>query len=800
VVLGAAGLVWAFFSRRAQSFDDLGLFNPPYMYLHYGVVTYPAHGQFDSMTVHPPTHYWILGMLMKVGLEPFYAEAVPPLVFLFVAIWLIASSEWSTTIKAGLLVGLSVPFLSVGGFIPRMRPETHLSLAWYAALLALESARMKGWASGRLLLGSTLLTYASTLHYPIAPACLGVVVYVVWVVRDRRLRRRSRQLAALLGGSLIVGAAYLGFFVVPHWYEIVESIKIADRTGGPVTSIREHVRTYAAIYDGLNSNVPRFVLLPLHVGVPVILIAAGILVASRETRGLAISSLPYPIFLLLGVGHKYFQTGYYMPELILYYASIGVAICVIAHLSVQVFMAKRQTVRVLAPIAGAGLLVATLGTAGVFASVGLSTLTNPQRHEATVARAAGRSILGGNVLLGSRNAIMFYASGATHYFDVAPDLLRMPKPTDDLPGYFAGFDALVEFPSFSHWTWNENRESLVSWYLKRLLRLRGFYLSATNDELSYLLLNTASANTTQGYGRLADGSVVRFLEGSDGAYRFVALRCDGDPVGSLNIGEILRADYGLPGMTPAKPSGWLTTFVIPAKDLEDSRSSLPPRCLVHQEIPLRLERVEPTWLSKALAADPPIRFFADRESAMEVRHGPEMVVQVNEEGWADVVQFVRGPKVGRVYHLAPEQGRVLFRASGALQDVWRVHRYGARGGLEPRAVGLGQGNRILAYSGNDPRDHLATPFLEALADQRSLVLFTMWVKNEGKTRPPLVYLQDDHFFRLATARPVRQTSDGWRLLAGSWVARPGDKLRLVVAHQGRGACLLDKAIISTVPE
>jgi hypothetical protein len=775
------------------------------MYLHYGVVTYPVHGQFDTMTVHPPTHYWILGTLMKVGLPPFYAEAVPPLALFLLAIWLILRSEWSIAIKAGLLVGLSVPFLSGGGvhpgeFIPRMRPETHFTIAWYAALLSLEGARVSGWLRGRLLLGSTLLTYASTMHYPVAPACLGLLVYVIWVLRDKGLRRGWRELGALLGGTLIVGIAYLGFFVAPHWHEIVQFIKSADRTGGPLASVSEHMRAYGDIYRRLNGNVPKLILLPLLAGIPTILISTGVLAVPRETRGMAISSLPYPLFLLLGVTQKFWQRGYYMPELMLYYASIGLVICAIAHLSVRTFLAKRHTVRALAPVAGAGLLVATLGTAGVFAAVDVSTLTNPQRHEATVARAAGRSILGRNVLLGSRNAIMFYASGATHYFDVVPDLLMTSRPPDDLPGYFAGFDAIVEHPSFSDWTWNENRESLISWYLKGLLRLRGFYLSATSIDLSYLLLNTGGAKKTQGYGRLEDGSVVRFLEGSDGAYRFVALRCHGDRVGTLNIREILRADYGLPGTAPTKPSGWVVVFVVPAKDLEDSRSRLPRRCLIHQEIPLSLERVEPNWLSEALAADPPIRFFPDRESAMEARHGPEIAVQVNEEGWADVVRFVRGPKVGRVYRLAPEQGRVLFRASGALQDGWEVHRYGARGGLEPRAVGLSHSDRVLAYRGNDPRDHLTTPFLEALADKRSLVLFAMWVKSEGKTRPPLVYLQDDRFFRLATARPVHERPDGWRLLAGWWAARPAGKLRLVVAHQGRGTCLLDKTMISTVPE
>src|SRR5207245_1092108 len=75
LLMAGAGARWAFFVDRWQEFDDLGLFNPPYMKAHYGKVTYPAHGQFRAMTVHPPLHYWIIGTLMQIGCPPYYAEA-----------------------------------------------------------------------------------------------------------------------------------------------------------------------------------------------------------------------------------------------------------------------------------------------------------------------------------------------------------------------------------------------------------------------------------------------------------------------------------------------------------------------------------------------------------------------------------------------------------------------------------------------------------------------------------------------------------------------------------------------------
>jgi hypothetical protein len=795
--LGTLGLGWAFFGRRSQGFDDLALFNPPYMYLHYGTVTYPALGQFDSMTVHPPTHYWILGTLMKTGLAPFYAEAVPPVVFLLVAIWFIWRSEWSTPIKAGLLVGLSVPFLS-GDFAPRMRPEPHFSLAWYAGLLALESGRLKGWGSGQLLIGSTLLAYASILQYPVAPACLGILVYLVWVVRDKGLRNSPREAVVLLSGPVILAVAYLGFFVIPHWQEILASIS-TSRTGSPIVSVHAHVKAYDAVYARLTADKLSITLLPLRAGVPVILIAAAVLGVFRETRGIAIASLPYPLFLLLVMSRKSSQPGYYMPELMLYFASIGILVCVIAQWFVGILTTKRSLARALAPVAAGGLLAATPGAATVLASLDLSTIpTLHRRHEAAVARAAARTILGPEALVGSRNAAMFYASGATHYLDVALDLLVTSRLPHHLTAYFADFDALVEHQAFSYLTWNEKRESLVSWYLTGLLRLRGFYMSATTDWLSYLLLNSRGARQIEGYARLGDQSVLRFLGSSDGAYRFLALRCVGVAPVSLGIGEILRTDYPLPGVPPMALSGWLVALLIGAKDFEAARMKLPQRCVVHQEIPMSLERVEEGRLLEALATDPPIRFFADRDSAMHARHGPEMALQDNKDGWPDVLRFVRGPRIGRVYRVAPEEGRVLFRAMGDTPSVWQVYTYGPSGGLRPNAQGPSPDNRVLAYSGNDPRDHLTTPFLETLPDEGSLVLFTIWLKPEDARKLPSVYVQDDSFTRLATAREVQQRPDGWRLLAGWWPARTGGKFRLVVTHQGRGNCLIDKAMLATM--
>ena len=46
----------AFFAPRKGGVDEVTLMNPVYMKLTTGRLTYPAHGFFDGMYVHPPVH------------------------------------------------------------------------------------------------------------------------------------------------------------------------------------------------------------------------------------------------------------------------------------------------------------------------------------------------------------------------------------------------------------------------------------------------------------------------------------------------------------------------------------------------------------------------------------------------------------------------------------------------------------------------------------------------------------------------------------------------------------------------
>src|SRR5271157_2433148 len=79
----AVGGLWSFFIERwIGGIDQLGLFNPIYMVWKYGIISYPSYGYFQTMIVHPPTNYILMGELMRIGFAAPYAEAVGPFILI----------------------------------------------------------------------------------------------------------------------------------------------------------------------------------------------------------------------------------------------------------------------------------------------------------------------------------------------------------------------------------------------------------------------------------------------------------------------------------------------------------------------------------------------------------------------------------------------------------------------------------------------------------------------------------------------------------------------------------------------
>src|SRR5437588_553044 len=93
-VVSVLVLMAAYCTDRSGDIDEIGFLNPPYMLAHYGKLVFPAYAFspfFDRPVItHPPVHLGFVGLLWRLGLPPYYAEATPTVLLLFLCILAIA--------------------------------------------------------------------------------------------------------------------------------------------------------------------------------------------------------------------------------------------------------------------------------------------------------------------------------------------------------------------------------------------------------------------------------------------------------------------------------------------------------------------------------------------------------------------------------------------------------------------------------------------------------------------------------------------------------------------------------------
>jgi hypothetical protein len=643
VALTVAGsaFAWAFLVIHPVTIDDLGLFNPVYMYVNYGIMTYPAYGQFHSMYVHPPTHYVVLALLMKAGVPLEYATQIPPFLLVLIGILLIIRSTFPDTVRVSLLFGLFggsiVPLL---GFGFGVRPDLHFAFAFFVGLVALESGRLLNWDPKRLFLGSFLLSYASGLQYPGIVAFTGILVYLVWVLKERAwgrlsfLRRKGiflsfflprrviKPVASLVLGACLFGIPYLILFIVPEFIHIISFVKSAGAIGGTAASLSSHLRLYESIYADLPSGMLKSVFYPLAIGIPTVLLSTAILFSVRATRGLALASLPAMLFLLLLVQRKW--SVYLIPEFMLYLCSLSIlAILALNSLVVKILPRYR---RLVVPVSSVILIIVLLVGRGIYPLEyavwtpdvhAVEFSLEPRLDELAIARAAGRQILGPDALVGARIA-RSYIYGEAFSYMIEPDLLSHSIAGLNLTAYFAEFDAIAEDSFRSDATYNEQHESLSSWYADGMLNIRGFYFSSRQSSLSYLLLSVHHPEVVPGYSILRNGQVVHFQERPDGDYVFVAVVCDAS---SLNAPAtaLFHKSYLLPLQSGNRSQQEVLTFVLKTESYLPVRSEIMSKCVIRDEIRLGGETLEPDQLMASLADDRRVEFYETLKDALAAR-------------------------------------------------------------------------------------------------------------------------------------------------------------------------------------
>jgi len=507
----------AYFTDRNGDMDELTFYNPSYMISHFGKWTYPgySHRAFfdDPVITHPPLHVGLIGLLGRLGFSYYYAEATPPVFFFLLCILLILRGVFPAPVKLGLLFSIGFLMLTGETFATCFgtRPEGELHAAWFAGLLLLESGRLENWDHPKLFAGAFLLTWASGVHYYAGAAFLGVLVYIIWALWSLGWKAGWSRALSLCAGGCLFGIPYTTFYLVPYFKKIWSAIQANQGDRGVLVAVRTHLdwyRTWAHL-----DYVPALVRKPFGLGVPLLVLSTAVLSLVRSTRGLALAALPLQLFIFGLASHK--LSGYFIHEVGLFAAAVGVGSLVLAER-----LWRRVPVAALQPLflpAASVLLSLYLVTGNRTLSAAVVS-TEPHVHEADVARAALRTILGPHARVAGRLGA-WYTSGAEHWWDIEADMLGTDpyNPTT----YFSNFDAVADYTHMSDFT---GKASISSWYASGDLKLRGFYFGETNAQLQIVLLSATPPPQVIGYAA-RNHQLYRFEEHPDGDYQVLSAVC-----------------------------------------------------------------------------------------------------------------------------------------------------------------------------------------------------------------------------------------------------------------------------------
>lgn len=631
-------MLYSCFLDRSPATDEIGLYNPIYMFLNYGKMTYPAHLQPDNMVTHPPTHYGVVALLMKTGLHLFHAAGLPLILLSFISLFLIWSGHFSAITKFGLMSGLFIGAFIWTNFIPRppdlsdidlatiftIRPDLHLALAWFTGLIALESARLDNWNVLKLFGGGFLIAYATSIHYIGIAIPFSLIVYVIWIWFTAGKRQRKRMVLTMISGAGVFGIPFLCLWVLPNITVIFQHIQATEGgKGGVSMALLEYINAYGTyreigdIFTTLSPIAAALTIPLLDYHLPAFLVGITCLMLFPSMRCLTIASLPHILFIIFGitsgVGKIYYPyKGYYIPEFIIYYA--GVIMVILVCLSQ--FFAK------LFPQSLRRIIVPFLGIV-VAGGVTIDIISNNytfvcQLNDLEIARSCGREMLGPDAVIGTNATIVWYTGGGAKVYYMNADILNQSRDISSFEAkrYFSSFDAVIAEPHFSSVAVWWRQKGLVSWYQDGVLQLRGFYFGDRHTRhecpLASIVLSPEKAGSRIGFG-YRHHVVYRFDENREGDEMFVGYLGSAKDLSNKIVGNLdFFASYPLLSRDPTNQfsENIFFTFILPRTRYNKLKSELLSKGELQEAFPVK-RRIIPVdlLLEKLHATDRPIEFL-----------------------------------------------------------------------------------------------------------------------------------------------------------------------------------------------
>jgi hypothetical protein len=503
-------------SQVADHADELSLFNPVYMLLHYGRLVYPAHGYFDCMVVHPPLHYLTIAFFYKFTSNIVFARSLvylPPfLILLFTLFKVKLSFPWKFA-----FVGSVFTTLYVLDYYYGTRPTLCLALYWFNGWILIEAAKQNSWKTCYLIIGSFLIGLASVLHYSAAFSAVGLAAYL-WLLYTTTERsfffKKSIQ---LIVPALLVIVLYMALNILPNLRNVVHAISSAPGTGSIIDNMKQHLLLFGFI--------PPFV------------IAFLLLVIQKNTRHLAVATLPVPLFIFLLVYQKF---DYFLPETFL--------------LAFAIFLLPGFRHLRLFYIAATALIA--LNTTNYWKENKAILNNNLIKYPVNdVARACAKLIVGNNARIGSRMD-NWYISGSADWLNILPDLYWQDSVTAEiLNKYVKSVDYLVDAAPMCNNTSNKAQETLPVWYLQGRLRLHSFFIHQNNISTSQLFfVDSNMKNSLTGYILSAEGELERFSPKQQGGFILTVFTMPYHNIGDLrNLPQTAKSTaFALPNKKIAR--------------------------------------------------------------------------------------------------------------------------------------------------------------------------------------------------------------------------------------------------------